>query len=232
MHEYLSSTLARSKSATTTLQCLRKSIILAEYPPNTKLTEQMVCDAYGISRSTARQVIQQLENEGFLMMLNNGCKCIMEFTRDDLKSLYDLRQYYENEAIKTIFRSKTRMYSKIVDILSRLDELSVAEPDSVSFGETMALDVDFHRSIIEMSGNKYILKGYEMLAPTLHTLFEINVALRVDYFREFHQQHSTLIRSLLCDTKEECLQKFNEHHEGSTLKTIQALERITWDKKD
>ena len=232
MFEYLNSTLARSKSATTALQHLRKRIILAEYPPNTKLTEQMVCDAYAISRSTARQVIQQLENEGLLTMLNNGCKCITAFTRDDLKSLYELRQYYENEAIKTIFRSKTRMYSKIVDILARLDEFSTADPNSVSFWETMALDVDFHRSIIEMSGNKYILKGYEILAPTLHTLFEINVGFREDYFREFYQQHSALIRSLLCDTKEDCLQKFNEHHEGSTLKTIQALEKMTWKKED
>ena len=102
------------------LETLRKEIIMRNYAPGTKLTEQSICEKYGISRSPARQIIQQLENEGLVTMLDNGCKCTTEFTGHDLNCLYELRNYYELTAVRTIFASKTRLYSRLIETLSRL----------------------------------------------------------------------------------------------------------------
>ena len=56
--------------------------------------------------------------------------------------------------------------------------------------------------------------------------------MRDKYLHEFHHQHSTLIRSILCDTRDECLRKFDEHHERSTELTIEALEKMVWAKEE
>ena len=58
------------------------------------------------------------------------------------------------------------------------------------------------------------------------------MALRDKYLHEFHHQHSTLIQSILCDTRDECLRKFDEHHERSTELTIEALEKTVGAKEE
>ena len=223
MFTYFNGTLARSAMASGVLETLRKEIIMRNYAPGTKLTEQSICEKYGISRSPARQIIQQLENEGLVTMLDNGCKCTTEFTGHDLNCLYELRTYYELTAVRTIFASKTRLYSRLIETLSRLEDLS-----GLSQEEILALDVDFHRSIIEMSDNKYILKGYENIAPMLYTLFMISISLYEEqFFREFADRHRLLVRSILCDTEEECLEVFREHHKNAGMRARAALDGIT-----
>lgn len=219
MISYLNGTLSRSTIATNVLQTLRHDIILQRYEPGTKLTEQYICEKYNISRSPARQIIQQLENEGLLIMLDNGCKCTTEFTLNDLEKLYELRNYYELTAVKTIFASKSKMYSSLVEVLSRLEEQREFTKE-----EILELDVDFHRSIIEMSENKYILKGYENISPLLYTLFLISITLYEDqFFSEFAERHKLLIRSILCDSEEECLEVFKEHHKNAGVRAKKAL---------
>ena len=220
---YLNGTLSRSAVASKVLQTLRQEIVLQQYEPGTKLTEQSICEKYGISRSPARQIIQQLENEGLLVMLDNGCKCTTEFTEHDLKCLYELRNYYELTSVKTIFESKNLVYSRLVETLSRLESLKGLSPE-----EILELDVDFHRSIIEMSGNKYILKGYENIAPMLYTLFLISITLyEKQFFSEFAERHMLLVRSILCETEEECIERFKEHHKNAGVRAGAALESMS-----
>ena len=73
MLSYINGALSRSALASGVLQEIRKDIILRNYSPETKLTEWVLCLKYGISKTPARQILQQLENEGFVTMLDNGC---------------------------------------------------------------------------------------------------------------------------------------------------------------
>ena len=103
MLSYINGALSRSALASGVLQEIRKDIILRNYPPETKLTERVLCLKYGISKTPARQILQQLENEGFVTMLDNGCKKTVEFTENDLDCLYSLRNLLEITAVKMVF---------------------------------------------------------------------------------------------------------------------------------
>ena len=73
----------RSATSEAILREIRADIITRKLKPGQKLTEQSVCEKYGISRSPVRTIFQQLEKEGMVIMLGNGCKQIVPFERSD-----------------------------------------------------------------------------------------------------------------------------------------------------
>ena len=72
----------RSATSEAILREIRADIITRKLKPGQKLTEQSVCEKYGISRSPVRTIFQQLEKEGMVIMLGNGCKQIVPFERN------------------------------------------------------------------------------------------------------------------------------------------------------
>lgn len=214
----------RSAASEAVIRQIRADIITRRLKPGQKLTEQSVCEKFGISRSPVRTIFQQLEKEGMVIMLDNGCKQIVAFERSDLLDLYDFRHYIETSAVKNIFE-RTRRYAPLIKMTESLD--SAENCGSISE------DIAFHRAVVEMSGNRYLLNAYDTIAPTLHTIFSINVPLYSRQFTdEYNSRHMTLVRSLLNDPLDVCLEKFNEHHDYALKKALIAMEVIEKDSEE
>ncbi len=208
----------RSATSEAILREIRADIITRKLKPGQKLTEQSVCEKYGISRSPVRTIFQQLEKEGMVMMLGNGCKQIVPFERSDLLDLYDYRHYIETNAVKNIFESRRR-YAPLIRLMELLD--GKAQNGGI------AEDIAFHRAVIEMSGNRYMINAYATIAPTLYTIFSINVPLyRQQFTDEYNSRHMTLVQSLMNDTLDVCLGKFDEHHDYALKKALVAMDMI------
>ncbi len=224
MLSYLNGTLSRSSVAGDVLQKLRRDIILQTYPPETKLTEKLLYDTYDISKGPARQILQQLENEGLVTMLENGCKKTIRFSEAEIYDLYTFRNLLETTAIRIIFEKKVKSYSVMLESFIKLENLSKCS-DETYFEH----DVDFHHSIIEMSGNKYLLRSYENIAPLLCTMFEISYEVSRDSFYEDDMEtHNQLMKSILCDNLESCLNKFEIHINSmiNAKKSIEAIKKM------
>lgn len=211
----------RSAASEAVIRQLRADIITRRLKPGQKLTEQSVCDKFGISRSPVRTIFQQLEKEGMVIMLDNGCKQIVAFERQDLLDLYDFRHYIETAAVRNIFE-RDRKYAPLI----RMTELL----DSAGGNDNISDDIAFHRAVVEMSANRYLLNAYDTIAPTLHTIFSINVPLYSQQFSdEYNGRHMTLVRSLMNDPLEVCLEKFGEHHDYAIKRALVAMDRIESD---
>lgn len=214
-------TLSRNMLSSNALNQLRKDIILRVYAPGSKLTEEFISKKYNISRSPVRAIMQQLEKEGMLVVLDNGCKQVVDFSKNDLLNLYDFRNYLETSAVKSIYALEVRQYSPLLALLDKLEARGDEEMDWI------ASDIDFHRSIIKMSNNRYLLSSYNTIAPTLYTLFSINVNLyRQKFVNEYDVRHITLVKSLIGDSQEECLAKFKEHHDYALNRALIAMDKI------
>ncbi len=222
MANTLDVTLSRSSLASGVINQLRRDIILRVYKPGEKLTEQFISEKYGISRSPIRSIMQQLEKEGMIVVLENGCKQVVGFTKNDLISLYDYRNYLEITAVKTIFAAETRQYSSLLALLEMLE----TKGSALSL-DWIASDIEFHRALIKMSGNRYLITAYNTISPTLYTLFSINVSLyRRQFVDEYDTRHTVLVKSLISDPLEDCLKKFREHHDYALERALVAMDMI------
>ena len=203
MSSTLNGTLARSAVSANAIQQLRHDIITRRYPQDSRLTEQQVCDNYGISRSPARAIMQQLEKEGMLRMLDNGCKQIITFTKKDMFDLYTLRNYLEMSAVKSICRAEARNYTPLVEMLQKLETLKDGENDHLT------ADIDFHRAVPAKVHKRFLLSTYAE-----------------QFIREFDERHNGLVRSLISEDEQTCLTRFREHHDYALNKAILVMDEI------
>ena len=222
MATVLNGTLSRSAISAKAIAALRQDIIMRRYPPDSCITEQHICDTYGISRSPARAIMQQLEKEGMLRMLDNGYKQIITFTKKDMNDLYELRNYIELSAVEAICRAKTRSYAPLVRSLEELETLK-QQPDA----DYVDADIDFHRSVIAMGQNRILLSAYDNISPILYTIFTISVFTYEEQFlREFDERHNRLVRSLISEDEDVCLSRFREHHDYALQRAILTMDEI------
>lgn len=212
--------LSRSNISGKILNDIRKNIIMQKYPPGTKLTEMFICEKYEISRQLARAIMQQLEKEGHLSMLANGSKITVDFTLKDLNDLYALRNYLEMTSVKEFLNSSSKNY---VPLIRTLEETEKGDEKA----DYIENDILFHRSIIETSNNKYSLLTYDNISSTLYTIFALSIVPDPkDFYSNYTERHSALIRTLLSGSEEECLEIFRKHHEYALKKAINIVENL------
>lgn len=210
LKNYINGPLTRGQ-ASQIIPNIRRDIMLGIYPQNTKITELGVAARYSVSRSIARQTIAQLENEGFLKLRSNGCKYSVTFTPEDIIDLYNMREYYETAALETIYSSGIKQPEKMQKMIK-----TITENEGMSRDDILLLDIDFHRTVISMSENKFLLKGYESIASTFLTflciLDDYNPTGISDIFTE---QHLSIANALLSGDWKECRRIYANHYQGS-----------------
>ena len=82
------------------------------------------------------------------------------------------REWLEIKALETILSESSIQYTPIMGILSKIEERS---PDR-TLEDYYKLDIDFHKSIIEMSKNRVILQAWNNLASVIYTLLSVNAS--------------------------------------------------------
>ncbi len=213
--------IARSRVSSGVIDSFRRDIITGVYAPGTQLTEQQIGDKYGISRSPVRAIFQQLEKEGMIKILDNGCKEVVEFTIQDVKDLYNFRKYLETEAVKKLLEKKSKNYVPLLRVLNDCQE------DGSNMEQWSDIDFDFHRSLIEMSGDRYLLAAYDSIEPTIKALFALNREyLKQNYFDNFYKNHVSVVRELLTDNLEKCTHCIKIHIDGAMQKSVKMLEAV------
>src|SRR5699024_7989304 len=76
---------------------IKEAIIKGKYGPGMRLTEEALAKELNISRTPIREAIQQLLYDGVITPLKRGV-IVREFTKDDIRQIYDLRAVLESYA--------------------------------------------------------------------------------------------------------------------------------------
>jgi DNA-binding GntR family transcriptional regulator len=91
------------------LRKLRSAIINGLYRPGTRLKERELCDALGVSRTSVREVLRQLETEGLVNVGSRHTRPIVaEITERDAYEIYELREVIEVFVVRSFIRKMTK----------------------------------------------------------------------------------------------------------------------------
>jgi GntR family transcriptional regulator, trigonelline degradation regulator len=75
---------------------LRNAIIEGWYPPGTRLIERELCDALGVSRTSVREVLRQLESEHLVKVEPRRGPVVATITSSDAREIYETRAIIES----------------------------------------------------------------------------------------------------------------------------------------
>lgn len=139
---------------------IREDILSGRLPSGARLTEAMVMDRTGVSRTPVREGLRTLEGEGLVVgYRSRGTFVTYRLTAEEATLIYDVRLVLEPHLTALAAQRMTEeTLATIENVLAQfVDALDNADPH-----EAGQLDADFHLAIYEGSGSELlsVLRGY------------------------------------------------------------------------
>jgi len=79
---------------------LRNAILEGRFKPGERLNEQKLCRLMGVSRTSIREAMRQLETEGLVTTIANKGPIVTEITLEQAKDIYEVRAQLESLAVR------------------------------------------------------------------------------------------------------------------------------------
>ena len=148
---------------------LKRQILTGRIAPGTRMMEVELAEEMGVSRTPVREATRKLEKDGLVVIEPRRGAYVSDISVKDMVDTLVVRESLEGLAAALASQRITR------EELDRLDAMTTEYSDAIAAGDMEKIiheDEGFHRTIVEMSGNK-----------TLNSLFEIiqELALRFRY---------------------------------------------------
>lgn len=147
---------------------LYEAILLGKLPPGERLVEAEIARQMGISRGPLREAIRQLEQDGLVEYRPRRGAVVAELTRERVFDAYSTRVELEGFAARLATqRMGAREAARLEDLCETMQQ-QARDGDAAGLLKT---DVQFHRTICEIAGNRVLLRLWTSLGPQAWTLF-------------------------------------------------------------
>ncbi len=140
---------------------LRRAILEGEVELGDALSEDKLASRLGVSRSPVHEALTALEQEGLIDIRPQRGSFVFLPTREDIENLCEFRRMIETEAMSlAMARKRTETLTAMIAAARRMQEAILADDH---YGSANA-DTDFHRALIENSGNSYLIDAYRLVS--------------------------------------------------------------------
>ena len=184
-----------AKAVDKAYQTVRERIVRGVYPAASRITEQEVAAAAGVSRTPVREALRKLHAEGLLEFIPHQGAIVTEWTSADRDDVFELRALLESYGAA---RAARRMSEAGIVELRQLAEDQYHETVSKTPGYLVRigdLNSQFHRRIHEFAGSSRLVSALASLieAPLMMKTFE---SYQDDDLVRSSSHHLELVRAL------------------------------------
>ena len=189
--------LGRASTAGRVADVLRTRITEGHLPPGTRLSEEDIGAALGVSRNTLREAFRLLGHERLLLHEFNRGVFVRRLTVEDVRDLYQLRRILECGAVRRAAERRRTDSSA-----GPWAELLVAVREAVEEGEAAAArdawvevgtaNMHFHQAIAALAQSPRVTEAMGHLLAELRLVFHV-----MDAPQAFHQTYLPQNRAIL-----------------------------------
>lgn len=144
-------------------QRIREDIVRGVLTPGQKLSNQLLSDVLGISRTPVREAVSALIKDGILEGSPNSTVKVFVPTPEIIATVYPARAVLEGVAAATIaaFAASTK-----AGVVTTLGELVSAAEQAVDGDSALAAraNTEFHLALVELARNQVLVDLYEPLS--------------------------------------------------------------------
>ena len=141
---------------------IRMEIVSRNFPPGMKLSEQMLCDRWNVSRTPIREALRHLESEGFISSSKHKGFIVTSISMHDVEQIYTIMINLDSLAGRLAAPF-------IADDPQKLERLRTLCRDMQKLCEKkdvegyMRKNLEFHSIIFRSSENSWIIRILENL---------------------------------------------------------------------
>lgn len=142
---------------------LRNAIMNGEVKLGERVNENTFTSKLGISRTTFREALRQLEQAGLLVRDPFRGTFVREFGKEEITDLNELRGVLEIYASEIIIRNGDNQKEKLQPLYEIASHMEGIDPEQDA-AQTNALHISFHRTLLEMAGKELLFTFWDSLA--------------------------------------------------------------------
>ncbi|MDT7629979.1 MAG: hypothetical protein QOI50_1909 [Pseudonocardiales bacterium] len=179
--------LGRTSTAERVAGILRTRVSAGYFPPGTRLAEEDITEALGISRNTLREAFRLLTHERLLEHKLNRGVFVRVLDLADVLDLYRVRKHVECSVARTVTEPPANL-ADIADAV-RQGELSLGEQDWRGLGTA---NIRFHQEIVAVAGSPRLDELMRGVLAELRLVFHVMANPRW-----FHEPYLSRNRDIL-----------------------------------
>jgi DNA-binding GntR family transcriptional regulator len=164
-------------------EILLKRILDGEYKPGDRLVEMHIAQEFEISQAPVREALRELEALGFVESEPYRGTRVRAVTKSELTEIYPVRAALEEVAARAAAL-------RLVNVEALEAELRAmhAAAEKGDLYEQVKHDVEFHRLIVEASGNRVLQEMWRSLRIEARTLISVlKVGIIGEELAELHR---------------------------------------------
>ncbi len=136
-----------------TVVILRNEISEGQFKPGERLIERKLCELIGVSRTSIREALRQLEAEGLIKVIPNKGPIVATVTPEEARDIYQVREVMESLACRDFAeRASTSQIEALVGMLKHFERV-VPQADG---RELVKAKNDFYTILLDGCGNKLV----------------------------------------------------------------------------
>lgn len=133
-------------------ESLLEGIVSGQLPHGSELNSVILAKQLEVSRTPLREALRLLERDGLVCQTGNHKARVAEFSVDDIREIYEVRQQLEAASAELAAK---RMPREVLDDLRREADSLYQRMGEVGWCEqAIAYDLRFHDAIASASGNR------------------------------------------------------------------------------
>jgi DNA-binding GntR family transcriptional regulator len=155
-------------------EAVRGGIIAGRFAPATRITEQEVAAAAGVSRTPAREALRRLHTEGLVRFTPNQGAVVTEWSGADLDEIFELRALLESHGAARAAVLATEAELAALRSLAEQQLAEVRDRCDGCLDRLAQLNSRFHRRLQEAAGSPRLLRALAELleAPLILKTFD------------------------------------------------------------
>ena len=186
---------------------LRRDILAGRLTDGQRLTEANLVERFGVGRGPVREAMRDLAAQGLVLSRpNRGAIVSPEAPRPIRELITPIRQTIESYALALIFDELTEDdFRAWEQLLARMRTACRNE----DFHQIAELDIAFHRSLLERSGQPDLLLIWETLLGRIRSHFR-RTQRRCKNLMAIYDEHCAIIECFRTGTLQEAQQLLKE----------------------
>ena len=180
---------------------LRDLIVRGRLAPGARITETDAAGRLGVSRTPVRAALQQLAQEGYIVVANAGLRrrpVVAPHTREDATELLHIVAEVEGLAARYAASLNPKLRAQLGGELRQLNEelrraAQTRRPDASQIFE---LDQALHRRLVEAAAGSRLLSLHEAIKPQAERYGRVYASALTDEIAASVEEHSLLIQAV------------------------------------
>lgn len=151
---------------------IKEAILGGRLGPGDRIVELKLAAELGVGTTAVREALFELESQGFVNRVTNRGTFVTELSLEDVEQILRVRRELEGLAVELAQDRGT------VGDIHRLEECTndmVAAAGDSDWPRFYRSDLEFHRNIWRMSGNRFLAKALDVLVVPLFAFFTMTI---------------------------------------------------------